>query len=66
MDNESIFLAAAFEAYQADENINVDLVSPGHKWCNQAERCIKTAKHHIIAVIAGYDPNCPMKGSKKL
>jgi hypothetical protein len=64
INNKSAFLTAAFQAYQADENINVDLVPPGQKRRNKAERCIETAKHHIIAVIAGCDPNFPMKAAK--
>ena len=66
MDNYSSFLAPAFTAFQADADISVDRVPPGQHRRNKAERCIETAKHHIIASLAGTDPSFPMKGIKHL
>ena len=66
MDGQTSFGAPAFAAYQKDNDITVDLVPPGQHRRNKAERGIETVKHHIIAVLAGLDPNFPMKGLKHL
>ena len=66
MDNYSAFLAPAFTEFQANNDITVDRVPPGQHRRNKAERCIETAKHHIIASLAGTDPDFPMKGIKHL
>jgi hypothetical protein len=66
MDNYSSFLAPAFTEFQASQDITVDRVPPGQHRRNKAERCIETAKHHIIATLAGTDPAFPMSGVKRL
>jgi hypothetical protein len=39
--------------------LNWDLVKPYQKEANRAERAIRTAKNHIIAVRAGFHRECP-------
>ena len=63
MDNE---ISATFTAMLADEDVTPDFVPPGNHRRNEAERCIRTAKNHIIATLANTDPDFPMTAAKHL
>ena len=56
MDNQS-----SPEVRQAAKDLKLewDLVNPYQKEPNRAERAIRTAKNHMIAVRAGFHPDCP-------
>ncbi len=43
----------------ADLDLTLSSVSPYDKSANRAERAIRTAKNHIIAVRAGFHRDCP-------
>jgi hypothetical protein len=46
-------------AMATELDLEWELVNPYQKEPNRAERAIRTAKNHMIAVRAGFDPSCP-------
>ncbi len=55
MDNQS---SPEVRALAEELNLTWDLVNPYRKEPNRAERAIRTAKNHFIAVRAGFHPEC--------
>jgi len=56
MDNQS---SPEVRAIAEDLGLTWELVNPYQKQANRAERAIRTGKNHIIAVRAGFHPECP-------
>jgi hypothetical protein len=56
MDNQS---SPEVRAMATELDLEWELVNPYQKESNRAERAIRTAKNHMIAVRAGFDPSCP-------
>jgi hypothetical protein len=58
MDNQT---SSQLTAFLDLNNANIDYVPPNNKRTNKAERCIQTAKNHLIATWSGSDPDFPLK-----
>jgi hypothetical protein len=56
MDNQS---SPEVRSMATRLNLEWDLVNPYQKEPNRAERAIRTAKNHILAVRAGFHRDCP-------
>jgi hypothetical protein len=63
MDNE---ISSVFTAMLEEQHLVPEFVPPGMHRRNEAERCIRTGKNHIIATIANTDPAFPMAAAKHL
>jgi hypothetical protein len=56
MDNQS---SPEVKQIAAELDLELDLVNPYQKEPNRAERAIRTAKDHMIAIRAGFHSECP-------
>jgi hypothetical protein len=56
MDNQS---SPEVRAMATSLNLQWELVNPYQQEPNRAERAIRTAKNHIIAIRAGFHRDCP-------
>jgi hypothetical protein len=56
MDNQR---SAELRQAMKDLQLTLSSISPYDKAANRAERAIRTAKNHIIAVRAGFHRDCP-------
>ncbi len=63
MDNEA---SLAVKTWMLNNNIEYKLATVDNHRTNVAERCIETAKHHIIAGLATTDENFPIQQWNKL
>ena len=63
MDNEA---SAEIKRWLGKQNITYQLTSVDNHRTNVAERCIETAKHHIIAGLATTDGDFPIRQWNKL
>jgi len=59
LDNET---SAQLETFCRNEaHVKYEYVPPNNHRTNTAERSIRTAKNHLLAIIAGADPSCPLQ-----
>ena len=63
MDNE---ISNDFRDMLRAQQLELDLVPPHSHRRNTAERCIRTAKNHLIAIMATAHPDFPLDGIKRL
>ncbi len=56
LDNET---SAALESYLTERHLLFQLVSPGNKRSNRAERAIQSWRNHMISTLGTVNPKCP-------
>ena len=57
LDNET---SNKLELYLKSEHVQMQYVAPGTHRANKAERAIRTSKNHLISILCGTHPDCPL------